>query len=792
MHDKFQSIFSELLQRRTLMKNHIISYLDIHYDKSPKDADPVMLYNAVSDAAVRKIKDSWSENMDRPEKKVCYFSAEFLTGRMIYNNLYNLGLLDECEEFLKENGHTLSDFECIEDIALGNGGLGRLASCFLDSAATHEIPLNGYGIRYRYGIFKQNFENGFQCEAPDDWTRFGDPWSIRRDEYTEIIKFGTHTVKAVPYDMPVIGYGGKKINTLRLWQAEPLEQFDLTAFNEQRFNDAFNERNNAEKISAVLYPNDNGYEGKVLRLKQQYFFSSASVQSIIRNFVMVHKDDFDNFDKYYAIQLNDTHPIVSIPEFMRILISEYNISVTKTFEIASRVFSYTNHTIMAEAMEKWDISLFRDTLPELYPYVVMLNNKLLQTLKQLGISDTSKYEIIADNMIHMARLGSFVCHSINGVAELHTDILKRHVLSEWYEIYPERFNNKTNGITQRRWLALCNKELAEFITDKIGDKWLTDLDELKKLEQFKDDPKVLRKFYEIKQTKKKQLCDYIEKNEGITLSPEFIFDIQIKRLHEYKRQLMNILSVLDIYYCIKDGTVTDFHPTVFLFGAKSAPGYRRAKAIIKLINEVASMINNDCSVNDKLKVLFVKNYNVSYAEKLIPSADISEQISTAGTEASGTGNMKFMLNGAVTLGTLDGANIEIVNQAGQENNYIFGAKVEELEKMQSNYNPMKIYNENPRIKRVLDTLVNGTLSDNSTGMFRELYDSLLNNNNSGHPDQYFILHDFMDYTNTRLTANADYKDKDRFIRKCFMNTANAGKFSSDRTIKQYAEDIWGV
>ncbi len=774
------------------MKQDIISFLDCCYGVTADKANNVMLYNAVSNAVMKKIKDKWNDNKEKNEKKACYFSAEFLTGRMIYNNLLNLGVLKECEDFLNEYGHSLCAFEDIEDNALGNGGLGRLAACFLDSAATHEIPLDGYGIRYRYGIFKQSFENGFQIENPDDWTRFGDPWSVRHDECTEIIKFGDMTVKAVPYDMPIIGFNGNKINTLRLWQAEPINEFDLSLFNQQKFSEAFSQKNKAEEISAVLYPNDNGYEGKVLRLRQQYFFSSASIQSIIRNFVSRYGDNFENFDMHYSIQLNDTHPIVSIPEFMRILISEYHVSVTKTLEITNRVFAYTNHTIMAEAMEKWELSLFREILPDLYPYVVMLNNKLIHTIKQNGISDTEKYAIISGNEIHMARMGVFACHSINGVAGIHTEILKKNVLNEWYEIYPERFNNKTNGITQRRWLALCNRELSEFITEKIGDSWLYDLEKLKELEKFADDSQTLRRFHEIKQSKKKQLCEYISKYEGISLDPRFIFDIQVKRLHEYKRQLLNILSVLDIYCSLKDGTIKDFSPTVYLFGAKAAPGYHRAKGIIKLINETAKMINSDESVNSQIKVLFVTNYNVSYAEKLIPAADISEQISTAGTEASGTGNMKFMLNGAVTCGTLDGANIEIVQQAGAENNYIFGAKVEEISELRDKYDPKKIYDSNPRLRRALDMLVNGTLSDNGSGVFRELYNSLLYDSEWEKADRYFVLYDFEEYTNTRIKANRDYKDTELFTRKCFLNTANAGKFSSDRTVKQYADEIWRI
>lgn len=771
------------------MTNDIKNILELDYGTTPENSTVKMLYNAVSKAALKRIRDKWQTPENSERKRACYFSAEFLTGRMIYSNLLNLGLLDECEEFLKKNGYSASLFEEIEDNALGNGGLGRLAACFLDSAATHDIPLDGFGIRYRYGIFRQYFSGGAQCEAEDDWTRFGDPWSIRREECAEKVHFGDQTVLAVPYDMPVIGYGGRTVNTLRLWQAEPLNKFDLKLFNDQEYSKAFEERNKAEAISSVLYPNDSGEAGKALRLRQQYFFASASVQCLVRNYVKKHGTDFEDLDKYCSIQLNDTHPVTAIPELIRILISEYHIPASKSIDTACRVFSYTNHTVMAEAMEKWDISLFRNVLPDLYPYIIIINNKLSGRLSERN-ADRSRYELISGNQIHMARLASFVSHSINGVAEIHTEILKNDVLRDWYELYPERFSNKTNGITQRRFLLLCNRELSSMITELIGDKWICDLDELRKLEKYADDKNITGRFREIKKTKKEQLCEYIRKHEGTELSPDFIFDIQIKRIHEYKRQLLNILSVLEIYWKIKDGTVTDFYPTAFIFGGKAAPGYRRAKGVIKLINEAAALINSDPSVNDRMKVIFIQNYNVSYAEKLIPAADISEQISTAGTEASGTGNMKFMLNGAVTLGTMDGANIEIVNAAGAENNYIFGADVDEIKKIRDIYDPRRIYNDNPDMKRAIDMLVNGSLNDGGTGVFRELYDSVLNSSGWDRPDKYYLMLDWGSYTETRLRANRDYRDRDAFTKKCFINTCSAGGFSSDRTVREYAEEIW--
>ena len=727
-------------------------------------------------------------------KRAAYLSAEFLIGRMIYSNLLNLGLLEDTKELLATAGIDINVFEDIEDDALGNGGLGRLAACFIDSAATQNIPLDGYGIRYKYGLFKQYFENGFQKEKADDWQSYGDPWSIRRDEETVLIKFSGQTVKAVPYDMPVIGYGGKTVNTLRLWQAEAVNSFDFDQFNRNNRPASIAEKNDAEVISAVLYPNDETYEGKVLRLKQQYFFSSASLQDMIRKYKTRHGSDFSHFAEEYAIQLNDTHPVVSIPEFLRILVEEEKIELKDAIAYAKDTFAYTNHTIMPEALEKWHTNLFYDVIPEVYNYVIALDKVLQEELAEKGIEgdDQRIFRIICDDQVHMARIAIYATHSTNGVAQIHSDILKDTALHEWYKLYPERFNNKTNGITQRRWLALANQELASFITSKIGDGWITDLFELKKMEQFADDEEVLRAFADIKHQKKVELAEYMKKMDDLTVNPDFIFDIQVKRLHEYKRQLLNAFSILDIYFGIKEGRIKDFNPTAFIFGAKAAPGYYRAKGIIKFINEIGKLVASDPDVNKYLSVSFVSNYNVSYAEKITPAADVSEQISTAGTEASGTGNMKFMLNGAVTLGTFDGANVEIVEQAGEENNYIFGARVEDIDEIKGSYNSRKIYDENPRIKRVLDTLIDGTLDDGGSGMFRDLYSSLIDGAHWHHPDHYFILLDLIPYCDAKLRCNADYSDRKAFAKKCFMNMANSGKFSSDRTIKEYASEIWGV
>ncbi|MCY1713193.1 glycogen/starch/alpha-glucan phosphorylase [Caproiciproducens galactitolivorans] len=774
-------------------KSDVIELLELEYGKTIQQANTVELYHAITKAAMKPVKAKW--DVPAAGKKACYFSAEFLTGRLIYSNLMNLGLLNTLSELFNENNIDIRALEEVEDAALGNGGLGRLAACFLDSAATKGIPLNGYGIRYHYGLFKQYFENGFQKETADDWLRFGDPWSLRREDEKVTVQFKNQTVYAVPYDMPVIGYGAQMVNTLRLWQAEPINAFNFRLFNDQKFELAVRERNEAEAISSVLYPNDSTAKGKKLRLKQQYFFTSASLQDMIRSYKKKYGNNFSHFPDEYAVQLNDTHPVVSVPEFIRLLVTNERVSFPKALKLARQTFAYTNHTIMAEALEKWDVNLFRSVIPNVYRYVVMIDRALVKELVSLGVPEEQQeqYRIIAENkQIHMARLAVFATHSVNGVAKIHTEILKNSTLKEWYALYPERFNNKTNGITQRRWLALSNRELSGFITEKIGSAWLTDLSKLKNLEKYKDDAEVIRQFAEIKQIKKRQLAEYIEKQEGIKLNPDFVFDVQVKRMHEYKRQLLNAFSILDIYYGIKEGRIPDFHPTVFLFGGKAAPGYLRAKGIIKFINEIAGKINNDPAINEKMKVVFVSNYNVSYAEKIMPAADISEQISTAGTEASGTGNMKLMLNGAVTLGTYDGANIEIVQQAGEENNYIFGARVEELGKMEESYDPKKIYQREERVRRVVDSLVNGELDDGGTNLFKELYDSLLMGASWHKPDVYFLLYDFLPYCDAKLQAIQDYADRFGFTRKCFLNTANAGVFSSDRTIQEYAAEIWNV
>lgn len=762
--------------------------------KSIAEASSVQLHNAVAAAAVSLIMPEWCESEKRhSEGRLAYYlSMEFLMGRAVYNNLYCAGVLDTAKEMLAKNGVDIAAFEDIEDAALGNGGLGRLAACFLDSAATHDIPLNGYGIRYRYGLFKQYINGGFQGEEEDAWLEKngGDAWSVRCEDDSVTVDFADFSVSAVPYDMPIIGYGLKSVNTLRLWQSEPLRRFNFTAFDNQDYLAASAERIKAEAISDVLYPNDNSDDGRRLRIRQEYFFSSASLQDMLRSYRRKYGSDFSKFADCYAVQLNDTHPTVAIPEIIRLLMFREGMSFDDAFDIAQKTFHYTNHTVMAEALEKWNNSLFKSILPTIYEIIGLIDRRLKKELSDKGVSDKG-LAIIDGGSVHMARMAVYATSHTNGVAQLHTDILKESVLADWYKLYPERFKNKTNGITPRRWLGLCNKELSAEITEKIGDKWITDLTELKRLAWWADDAQTLDRFNAIKHEKKRQLADFIRDFEGFELNPDFIFDIQIKRLHEYKRQLLNAFSIVDIYFQMKDGKLNDMPPTAFIFGAKAAPAYRRAKGIIKYINEVAKLVNSDPDVKDRMAVLFVHNYNVSYAEKLIPAADISEQISTAGTEASGTGNMKFMLNGAVTLGTYDGANVEIVAEAGRENEYIFGARVEQLESILPTYRPkQKIYEKNERVKRVLNTLVDGTFNDGDTGMFYDLFKSLTDGFSWHKPDNYFLLGDMEGYIDTKLNAIYDYRDRRAFAKKCWLNICGSGKFSSDRTVREYAEEIW--
>lgn len=777
-------------------KNTIKNVFLEKLNTEPKNATVQQIHNALGETLMELFADDWQKSRERHlcSRRACYFSMEFLVGRAIFNNLLCLGIYDEVNEIFEECGISLNSLEEIEDAALGNGGLGRLAACFLDSAATLNLPLDGYGIRYKYGLFKQKIENGFQKEDIDDWTKYGDCWSTRCDKDAVEIKFSNQTVKAVPYDMPIIGCKTNNIGTLRLWQAEPVKEFDFDLFNQQNYLEASKEKIYAEDISRVLYPNDDTDDGKKLRLKQQYFFCSASLNDILKK----HKTKFvtlENLAEYVTIQLNDTHPVISIPELIRLLMDNEGFSYESAFKTACKVFNYTNHTIMQEALEKWNSKLIEELLPRIYEIIIMVNETLLAEMysKNIDAKAVNNMKIIKDNMVHMANMAVYCSSYTNGVAKIHTEILKDTVLNDWYKVFPERFQNKTNGITQRRWLGLCNRELSAFITQLLGnDDWIIDLNKLKELEKYSDDEETLNKFIQIKNEKKKQLADFIKLKENITINPNSIFDIQIKRLHEYKRQLLNAFSILYIYFGIKDGSIKNISPVTFIFGAKSAPGYRRAKAIIKYINEIAEIISSDNEVNKLINVVFVSNYNVSYAEKLVAAADVSEQISTAGTEASGTGNMKLMLNGAVTLGTLDGANVEIVEEAGAENNYIFGAKVEELKRILPEYNSRKLFSSNEKIRRVVSTLIDGTVSDGGSGDFRELYMSLLDGASWHEPDNYYLLGDLESYVEAKLKSNSDYKNRLDFAKKQWINMCNAGKFSSDRTIKDYAENIWKI
>ena len=703
-------------------------------------------------------------------KNAYYLSMEFLIGRSFFNNLMELGVLDETRNILAQKGIDINIFEEIEDAALGNGGLGRLAACFLDSAAGLGLPLQGYGIRYRYGLFKQAIENGFQVELPDDWQRFGDPWSIRRENEKRTVRFADMTVTAVPYDMPVFG---KRVNVLRLWQAEGDEE--------------------AQKISEYLYPADDTEEGKLLRLRQEYFFSAAAVGELIEKHVKLYGRKFHNFADFNVIQLNDTHPVLAIAEFIRILIADYQVNFSDAVEIARKTFAYTNHTIMPEALECWDAGQVKKILPDIYALLIKLHLKQKADFDKLNCSEeeASDMAIYSSDRFSMANLAVYIGKTVNGVAKLHTEILKDNLFRTAYRYYPEKFQNKTNGITQRRWLMLCNRELSELIDNAIGKEWRSDISLLCGLNGHI--PEITNEFVRVKAVKRKQLFNYIKQHEGIDIPENFIVYSQIKRLHEYKRQLMTAFAILEIYKGLKDGTVKDFQPSVFVFGAKSAPSYKRAKAIIKFINEISDKLNSDEQTNKFLKVVFVQNYNVSYAEKIVAGTDVSLQVSTAGLEASGTGNMKFMMNGAVTCGTMDGANIEIVDLAGKENNYIFGAEVDEIEKLKNEgYDPAKLIRENTLHRYAVSALTDGTFSDGGTGCFKDLYDALLVGASWHKPDHYFVLHDLQSYVEALLKINADYKDQKSFAAKQLKNTANSAFFSSDRTIREYAEDIWDI
>lgn len=799
-------------------KENLEGRLKRQYGKDISQANKHDLFDAVSASALEVIMDNWmatrQEYEKKPTKQLYYLSAEFLMGRALSNNLINAGILDDVKKVLK--GMNI-DYNMVEDqepdAGLGNGGLGRLAACFLDSLATLDYPGHGYGIRYRYGMFEQRIENGYQVEYPDNWLAHRDPWEIKRSDLAVTVKFGgniaygktpdgrdryyvenAEEVTATPYDMPIVGYGTGTVNTLRLWQASSPDGFDLQLFNNMEYNRAVERQNSAENVSAVLYPNDSGPSGKTLRLKQQYFFSSASLQDLVRHYVSDHGTDFSKFAELHVIQLNDTHPVVAIPELMRILMDEYNVGWDDAWDVVTHTFAYTNHTILAEALEKWPIEIFRGLLPRIYQIVEEINRRFMIELSSKYSNDYARQgrmAIINNGKVYMAWLAIHASFSVNGVAELHTRLLKEKELHDWYELYPEKFNNKTNGITQRRWLCSANPELSAFITERIGHGWEKDLTKLKGLEKYLDDEKSLKELMSIKEENKRRLAEYLKNAQNELIDPESIFDVQVKRLHEYKRQLMNILHVMYVYNKMLDDPNYKPAKKTYIFGAKSASGYRRAKAIIKLINTVAERINNDRRVNDRLHVVFVENYRVSVAEKIFPAADLSEQISTAGLEASGTSNMKFMCNGALTMGTMDGANIEIVEEAGKENAFIFGLLTDEIKKIEEahNYNPQDYIERNPGLAKVLNQLIDGTY-DPTHQLFRELYDSLVYGIEGNRADVYYVLADFDDYCRAQNDAEKLYADKKAWAKACLKNIANAGKFSSDRTIEDYVKDIW--
>lgn len=770
-------------------------YAHATWQAEPADLTPPQLHEALAHCVNHRIAAVRRRSAARHDsrRRAYYLSAEYLMGRLIHNNLLCSGLLDEATEALVQAGIDPNRLEEIEDAALGNGGLGRLAACYLDAAATCSLPLDGYGIRYRFGLFRQRFADGFQLEQPDDWTRYGDPWSVRREEEAVTVTIADRPVRAVPYDMPIIGYGAKHVSNLRLWQAEPMAPFDFSLFNDQKYDRALQEKNRAEDLSRVLYPNDSTPAGKLLRLSQQYFFASASMQDILRRYEATCGKDFTLLPRAVSIQLNDTHPVIAVPELVRLL-TKRGVPFGEAANIATTVFNYTNHTVMAEAMEVWDLSLIRKVNPDIAKIIRRLSARFDRELDAFDIpaENRPRLQIVQDGRVNMAHLACRFSNRINGVAALHTQILKNDVLHQWHTLYPNKILNITNGITPRRWLRLCNPGLSALITDLLGSEdWVTDLPQLAKLSPFAADNAVLDHFIAVKQENKHHLAAHLAGKEGVVVCSDWMLDVQIKRLHEYKRQLLNILCILELYFEIKEGTLTDYTPTVFLFGAKAAPGYARAKGIIKLCHEVSRLIAADPVVSKYLQVVFVTDYNVSYAEGIVAAADVSEQISTAGTEASGTGNMKLMLNGAVTLGTYDGANVEIVREAGEENNYIFGARVEDLASQK--HDPQRLYEQDARIRRCVDALVDGTLDDGGTGLFAELRQSLLEGASWHAPDHYYVLGDFHACLEMKKQVARDYaRDRRSFAAKQWRNLCAAGVFSADRAIREYAKEIWEI
>ena len=803
---------------KEVFKKSVVYNVKTLYRKTLEEATPQQIFQAVAYTVKDTIIDNWLETQQEYEKEdpktVYYLSMEFLMGRALGNDLINLQEYKPVKEALEELGLDLNVIEDQEpDAALGNGGLGRLAACFLDSLATLGYAAYGCGIRYRYGMFKQEIRDGYQVEVPDNWLKDGNPFELRRPEYAKEVKFGGYvnvhvdengrnnfvqegyqSVRAIPYDLPIVGYGNGIVNTLRIWDAEPVDCFQLDSFDKGDYQKAVEQENLARNIVEVLYPNDNHYAGKELRLKQQYFFISASVQEAVDKYMRKH-DDIHKFYEKVTFQLNDTHPTVAIAELMRILMDEYYLTWDEAWAVTTKTCAYTNHTIMAEALEKWPIELFSRLLPRIYQIIEEINRRFVEQIQQKYPNNPEKIRkmaIIYDGQVKMAHLAIVAGYSVNGVAKLHTEILKKQELKDFYEMMPQKFNNKTNGITQRRFLLHGNPLLADWVTAHVGSDWITDLPKINKLKVYADDEKAQQEFMNIKYQNKVRLAQYILEHNGIEVDPRSIFDVQVKRLHEYKRQLLNILHVMYLYNQLKDNPEMDFYPRTFIFGAKAAAGYYNAKMTIKLINSVADVVNNDPAINGKIKVVFIENYRVSNAELIFAAADVSEQISTASKEASGTGNMKFMLNGALTIGTMDGANVEIVEEVGKENAFIFGLSSDEVIKYENfgGYDPNEIFNNDPDVRRVLMQLINGTYSPNDPDRFRTLYNSLLNTLSTAKADTYFILKDFRSYADAQKQVEKAYRDEKGWAKSAILNVACSGKFTSDRTIQEYVDDIW--
>ena len=803
---------------KEMFKKNVVYNVKTLYRKTLEEATPQQIFQAVAYTVKDTIIDNWLETQQEYEKKdpktVYYLSMEFLMGRALGNDLINLQEYKPVKEALEELGLDLNVIEDQEpDAALGNGGLGRLAACFLDSLATLGYAAYGCGIRYRYGMFKQEIRDGYQVEVPDNWLKDGNPFELRRPEYAKEVKFGGYvnvhvdengrnnfvqegyqSVRAIPYDLPIVGYGNGIVNTLRIWDAEAVDCFQLDSFDKGDYQKAVEQENLARNIVEVLYPNDNHYAGKELRLKQQYFFISASVQEAVDKYMRKH-DDIHKFYEKVTFQLNDTHPTVAIAELMRILMDEYYLTWDEAWAVTTKTCAYTNHTIMAEALEKWPIELFSRLLPRIYQIIEEINRRFVEQIQQKYPNNPEKIRkmaIIYDGQVKMAHLAIVAGYSVNGVAKLHTEILEKQELKDFYEMMPQKFNNKTNGITQRRFLLHGNPLLADWVTAHVGSDWITDLPKINKLKVYADDEKAQQEFMNIKYQNKVRLAQYILEHNGIEVDPRSIFDVQVKRLHEYKRQLLNILHVMYLYNQLKDNPEMDFYPRTFIFGAKAAAGYYNAKMTIKLINSVADVVNNDPAINGKIKVVFIENYRVSNAELIFAAADVSEQISTASKEASGTGNMKFMLNGALTIGTMDGANVEIVEEVGKENAFIFGLSSDEVIKYENfgGYDPNEIFNNDPDVRRVLMQLINGTYSKNDPDRFRTLYNSLLNTLSTAKADTYFILKDFRSYADAQKQVEKAYRDEKGWAKSAILNVACSGKFTSDRTIQEYVDDIW--